>query len=99
MQLIIKVTPQAQGNKVIGFYQNMLKVALIGVPEKGKLNELLINFLADQFNIPKKAIILKQGFTNPVKRLEIAPEFAFKVELYLAKYKPDPSFEDEVFTD
>lgn len=87
MQLLIKVIPQASANKIIGFYNNMLKVALTGVPEKGKLNEELIHFLADAFLIPKKAIVIKQGLTNPVKRLEISPEFNLKVELYLAKFQ------------
>jgi uncharacterized protein len=94
MQLVIKVSPQSSIDKIIGFYQGMLKVSLIGVPEKGKLNEHLVNFLAKTFDIPKKSIFIKQGLTNPVKRLEISPEFDLKVELYLTRFKQAYSEDD-----
>lgn len=97
MQLVIKVIPQASVNKIIGFHNNMLKVALIGIPEKGKLNEALVHFLAEMWAIPKKAIVIKQGLTNPVKRVEISCEFNLKVDLYLAKFKPLQNSEDENF--
>jgi uncharacterized protein YggU (UPF0235/DUF167 family) len=37
-------------------YENkILKVRLHAVPEKGQANEELIDFLADEFNLPKSA--------------------------------------------
>lgn len=88
MQITVKITPQSSANKILGFYQGMLKIALVGVPEKGKLNEKLIDFLADCIGVPKKAISLKQGLTNPIKKLEIDEAYALKVEMFLARYKP-----------
>ena len=87
MQIMIKVIPQASANKIIGFHQGILKVALTGVPEKGKLNELLLTFLSDEFGISKKSLSIKQGLTNPIKRIQIDSDQALKVEIYLAKFK------------
>lgn len=95
MQLMIKVIPQASANKIIGFYQGMLKVALNGVPEKGKLNELLLAVLADAFGIPKKSITIKQGLTNPIKRIQIESDQALKVEIYLAKFKKETLIQED----
>lgn len=87
MQLVIKIVPQSAQNKIVGYYQNMLKIQLKGVPEKGKLNELLIEFLAETLEIPQSAMVIKQGLTNPVKRLEIDQAYALKTDIYLSRYK------------
>lgn len=86
MQLVIKVIPQASSNRILGFYNNMLKIQLQGTPIKGKLNFALVDFLSEQIGIPKSAIILKQGFSNPVKRLEIHSDYNFKAEVFLSAF-------------
>jgi hypothetical protein len=93
MQISVKIIPQCNQNKIVGFYGALLKIQMQGVPEKGKLNEALIGFLAEQFNIPKSALQLKQGFTNPVKRIKIGDQYSLKVDLFLMKFKIDPSDE------
>jgi len=94
MHLSIKVIPQASLDRIVGFLGPYLKVQLRGVPEKGKLNERLIDFLSEQIGIPSSAIILKQGFTSPIKRLEIASTYALKVELFLMQFKePEASID------
>ncbi len=88
MFLTVKIIPQAQNHKVVGFYNNMLKIQLQGAPEKGKLNLELVDFLSKEMDVPKMAICLKQGFTQPVKRLHIDDQYALKVQLYIARYQP-----------
>ncbi len=94
MHLSIKVIPQASFDRVVGFLGPYLKVQLKGVPEKGKLNERLIDFLSEQIGIPSSAIVLKQGFTSPIKGLEIAPQYALRVEAFLMRFKEPEESED-----
>lgn len=67
----IKVTPNASKNKIIGFNEGILCVRIRGVPEKGRVNEELINFLADTLNIAKSRISIVSGHTSRLKRLKI----------------------------
>ncbi len=69
--LRVKVTPKARSNSVVGWEENVLKVRLRANPEKGEANEMLIEFLADLFNIRKSAIRLIRGHTSRIKDLEI----------------------------
>lgn len=87
MLLAIKVIPQSRQNKIIGFYGALLKIQMQGVPEKGKVNESLIGFLAEEFQIPKGAFSIKQGLTSPVKKIQIDPQYSLKVDLFLMKFK------------
>ncbi len=87
MQLVVKIIPNASLNKICGFYNHMLKIQLQGLPEKGRLNQVLIEFLAESMNLPKAAFEIKTGLTSPVKRVEISDQYALKVDLFLAKYQ------------
>lgn len=93
MLLSIKVIPQSRQNKIIGFYGALLKIQMQGVPEKGKVNEALIGFLAEEFQIPKSAFCIKQGMTSPVKKIQIDPQYALKVDLCLMQFKPSMDIE------
>jgi len=90
MQISVKITPECRQNKIVGYFGALLKIQMQGVPKKGKVNEALLAFLAEQFNIPKKALKLKQGFTCPVKRIEVEEQHSLKVDLFLMKFKIAP---------
>lgn len=71
MILQVKVTPNASKNEILGWEGNVLKIKVRGVPEKGKVNENLIEFLAQTLHIAKSRITLLSGHTGRLKRLEI----------------------------
>ncbi len=69
--LQIKVTPNASKNQIVGWKEEILTVRIKGVPEKGKVNEELISFLAKELGVPKAHIEIVQGKTARLKRLKI----------------------------
>jgi uncharacterized protein len=71
MILTVKVIPRARKNEIAGYENGVLKVRLHAVPEKGKANEELIDFLAEEFDLPKSSITLVKGKTSRLKHLKI----------------------------
>jgi uncharacterized protein (TIGR00251 family) len=67
----IKVTPNASKNKILGFDEGVLKVRIRGVPEKGRVNQELIDFLAEIFEIAKSKIEILNGHTSKFKKVKI----------------------------
>ena len=68
----VKVVPGSSRTAVCGLLDGMLKVKVAAAPEKGKANDCLIGFLAEELGVKKKAIEIVKGKTNPVKRLAVA---------------------------
>jgi len=68
--ILLKVTviPNASKNEIISNKNDVLKVKLKAVPQKGKANEELLKFLKKKLGI--KARIVK-GLTSREKTLEI----------------------------
>lgn len=71
MSLEIKVTPFASKNEIVRWEEDRLVVKIQGVPEKGKVNENLIDFLAKTLGIPKSRIEIISGKTSRIKKLNI----------------------------
>lgn len=73
----IKLTPKASRNAVQGWAEDaegnkILKVSVTTVPEKGKANEALIELLAKEWKLPKKAFSLIRGETDRLKVLKVS---------------------------
>lgn len=68
----VKVVPGSSRTALAGLLDEALKVKVAAPPERGKANQCLIDFLAEQLNIKSKTITIVSGQTNPVKRLEIS---------------------------
>ena len=66
-----KVVPGSSRTAISGLYDGMLKVKVSAVPEKGKANQCLIELLANEFGVGKKAVSIISGQTNPVKKMQI----------------------------
>ena len=64
----VTVIPNASKNEIISNKNNILKIKLKAVPQKGKANEELLKFLKKELGI--KARIVK-GLTSREKLLEI----------------------------
>lgn len=71
MILEVKVTPQASKNEILRWEENRLVVKIQGVPEKGKVNENLIAFLAKILRVAKSRIEILSGKTSRLKKLNI----------------------------
>lgn len=71
MILTVKVIPRARKNEIAGYENGVLKVRLQAVPEKGKANEELIDFLAEELDLPKSSMTLVRGQTSRIKHLKI----------------------------
>lgn len=71
MRLKVKVIPKSSKNSIVGWEGENLKIRLHAVPEKGKANEELIDFLSEVLGIAKSRIHLLKGQTGRQKELEL----------------------------
>jgi uncharacterized protein (TIGR00251 family) len=67
----VKVVPRSSKTQVAGIYNGMIKIRLSAVPEKGKANEALIDFLSDKLNVPKAYVTITSGLTAKVKQVSV----------------------------
>jgi len=68
----VKVIPKASKSEVIGLENDVLRVRLKAVPEKGEANEELIRLLAEYYGIPKSQITIVSGLKSRLKRVKLA---------------------------
>jgi uncharacterized protein (TIGR00251 family) len=71
MIILIKTTPNASNNCILGMQGGALRVKVAAQPDKGKANDELIDFLSEEFDVPKSKIRILSGHTSRLKRLEI----------------------------
>ncbi len=71
VEIAIKVTIKASCNELVGWEENVLKIRLKAIPQKGEANDLLIEFIAKTLEIGKSKIELIAGRTSKQKRLLI----------------------------
>jgi uncharacterized protein (TIGR00251 family) len=69
--LDVKVVPGSSRTKLAGMLDGMVKVKVAAAAEKGKANRCLIEFLAKELGVKKKAIEIISGKTSPVKQVQI----------------------------
>lgn len=67
----IKVIPGASENKIIGMWQDMLKLKVTAQPEDGKANKACIELISKKFGIPRNKVRLLKGHTSREKLIEI----------------------------
>lgn len=66
-----KVVPGSSRTAIAGVLGDMIKVRVAAAPEKGKANQCLVTFLADQLGVRKNDIAIISGQTQPVKQVEV----------------------------
>ena len=69
IKLVIK--PNSGTTRVYGIYRDRIKIKLAAVPEKGKANKELINFISDKIGVPKKNIKIVAGEKSTYKEVSI----------------------------
>jgi uncharacterized protein len=67
----VKVTPNARVSEVVGWEEGRLRVRIHGIPEKGKANAALLEFLADRLGIAKSNLSIVSGTSSRIKRVRI----------------------------
>ena len=60
-KITIKVTPNAKKNQIVGFEDDLLKIKIAAVPDKGRANLELIKYLAKELAIPQRDIVIVKG--------------------------------------
>jgi uncharacterized protein (TIGR00251 family) len=81
--LAVSVQPNAKRTAADGLHDGTLRVRLGAPPVDGKANQLLIDWLAGELGLPKRAVTLVRGDTSRRKWLAIdAPRE--RVEAWLA---------------
>jgi len=76
LYLNVKVIPKAQKTEVVEILkgpdgEEVLKVKVAAVPEKGKANAELCRYLAKVFGVPKNAVTVSQGHTSQRKLVKM----------------------------
>lgn len=71
MKLKLKVTPNSNKNQVVGWLGQFLKVKIKAPADRGRANDELINFLAQELNIQRSQINLEKGLTSRRKLISI----------------------------
>lgn len=69
--LEVKITPNAPINEILRLEGTRLVIKIQGVPEKGKVNENLVEFLSMALKISKSQIRIVSGKTSRLKKLNI----------------------------
>ncbi len=64
----VKVIPRARENRIVGWENDILKIKVTAVPEKGEANTAVIVLLAQTFHIPQRDVILLRGSTSRSKQ-------------------------------
>jgi len=80
----VKIVPGSSKNKIIGVYNDSLKITITAPPVEGKANKKCIAYLAKYFNVAKSKIEIISGQTSKNKLIEIydisQKEFLDKLE-------------------
>lgn len=75
----IRLTPNASRCGKVGFFtvasgEEYLKISVTSIPEKGKANKELIDFLSKALKIPKTSMEIISGFLDRHKKIFIKTE-------------------------
>jgi len=84
VKIKVKIVPGSSKNKIIGAYNNALKISIAAPPVEGKANKKCIAYLAKYFDVAKSKIEIISGQTGKNKLIKIydisQEEFLDKIE-------------------
>ncbi len=69
--ILLKVTPNAKKNAIIGCHGNRLKMSVLSPPEDGKANKAVIKILAKELDIKPSQLEIMSGRASREKKLHI----------------------------
>ncbi|MBI1729123.1 DUF167 domain-containing protein [Candidatus Acetothermia bacterium] len=82
--LTIKVKPKSRQNQIIGLRGDLLLISVTAAPEKGKANKAVIDLLARELQLPKRAFEILLGEANSEKVMRISGISQDKMKQLLA---------------
>lgn len=71
MRIYAKVIPRSSRNEVIKISEGEYKIKLTAAPIDNKANEMLLNILAEYFDVSRSSLKIIGGKTARVKLIEI----------------------------
>ncbi len=86
--MLLHCQPGAKVSRVVGEHGERLKISLHAPAVDNKANDVLIAFLAERLNLPRKHIELLSGHTSRQKRVLIHGESLARVRQVMM---PEPS--------
>jgi len=84
VKIKVKIVPGSSKNKIIGAYNNALKISIAAPPVEGKANKKCIAYLAKYFDVAKSKIEIISGQTGKNKLIKI---YDISQEEFLDKIK------------
>ena len=73
MTLRVKVIPRSSKSEIVGeLADGTIKAKIAAAPEKGRANEALIELLAATYGVPRAAVEIVSGHSNPLKLVRIS---------------------------
>jgi uncharacterized protein (TIGR00251 family) len=93
LRVLVRLSPRSASARVLGLAErpdgrSELKIAVKAAPEGGRANAELIAFLAEQWQVPKRALALASGAADRRKALLLAGDPArlqLRLEAWLAR--------------
>jgi uncharacterized protein (TIGR00251 family) len=72
MDIRVKVIPKSSKTEFVGYLPDgTWKVKVAAVPEKGKANRALCEFLAEKLGVAKSKVRVVAGETSQLKRIHV----------------------------
>ncbi|OGQ97594.1 MAG: hypothetical protein A2521_10465 [Deltaproteobacteria bacterium RIFOXYD12_FULL_57_12] len=71
LSLTVHVQPRASRTRLCGLHGNAVKLGITAPPLDGRANDMVIEFLARLFRLPKSALTIKTGHQSRAKILTI----------------------------
>ena len=68
----VKVIPRARTSQIVGWKENLLVIRIAAIPDQGKANEALEQFLAKVLGVGIQQIKIFRGFKSRLKSVLVA---------------------------
>ncbi len=85
MKLVVKVSPGARRNEILGWEDNypgigrLLKLKIAAPPAEGRANKEIENYMATLLRIPQKSVRIVQGSNAHIKLIELPDDVDLQV--------------------
>jgi uncharacterized protein YggU (UPF0235/DUF167 family) len=95
VRVLVRASPKSAQARVLGLADRAdgradLKIALKSAPEAGRANAELLEFLAEEWAMPKRALTLLAGVADRRKTVLVAgepEELLARLEAWLSRYR------------
>lgn len=79
--LQLYIQPKASRDQIVGLHNEALKVAITAPPTDGQANAHLIKFLAKQFRVAKRQVVIEKGALGRHKQVCILSPYHLPPEV------------------